>query len=198
MYQFLSAYNQKIQSGLCLANNLGFSFVLYSFQVHTSSTLCIVPHFSPIYPPQHLKLKTNSKGPCFKLSVCLESFFHQASLHVLYLTSSSHNFNCPAFFCDLKTVQFPEHRPLAFLCLVFLCCCTGAVGLLAEGQDRDRGGRQKFLAQELADKVVEMKWVQSTPGSLFLEPQKASPENTIYLNRRNSVPEFLWTRAKAD
>lgn len=66
-----------------------------------------------------------------------------------------------------RAVQFSEPRALTFLCLGFLCSCPGAAGLLAEGQDRDRGGRQKFLAQELADKVLEMKWVQSTPGSIF-------------------------------
>lgn len=205
MSQFLSANNQKIQTGLCLANKLGFSFVLYSCQVHTRRRLCIVPHFSPTYPPQHWKVKTNGKGPCFKLYMCLDSFFHQAGLRVLYLTSSSHYFNCPAFFYDLKRLQSFQRTDHWLFCASYFCVAAlGPVGLLAEGQDRDRGGRQKFLAQELAEKVVEMKWVQSTPGSLFLEPQKASPENTTYLNTRNSVPdfflrfpEFLWTCAKA-
>lgn len=45
MCQFFSANNQKIRSGLCLANELGFSFVLYIFQVHTGSSLCTVLHF---------------------------------------------------------------------------------------------------------------------------------------------------------
>lgn len=40
-----SANNQKIQSGFCLANELGFGFVLHSFQVHTS--LCVVPTYPP-------------------------------------------------------------------------------------------------------------------------------------------------------
>lgn len=158
------------------------------------------PSFLSHLPPKHLKVKTNGKGLCFKPCIYLESFLHQIALHVLHLTSSSHSLNCPAFFYDLKRLQFPEHRPLTFLCLVFLCGYTGDVGLLAGRQDRDRGGREKFLAQELADKVVKTKCVRS----LFLEPQKAPSGNTIYLNTRNSIPdvffyspECLWTCAKA-
>lgn len=42
-----TAYEHKIQSGICFANKLGFNFILYSFQIHTSNILCVLLCPSP-------------------------------------------------------------------------------------------------------------------------------------------------------